>query len=89
MSLQFTPTLINIMTAFQKQGLATNSYYSRDQLNMALDRMAGREFDRAVSEQLYEQCQVNYKQQILLEDFGQVLMEADKILKRKINQTDE
>jgi hypothetical protein len=89
MSLQFNPTLLNVVSLFQKQGLTSNSFYTRDQYMVALDRMCGTQYDRTVGEQLFEQCQVNYKQQCALEDFCQVLIEADKILKRKISQTEE
>ncbi|KAM3136477.1 hypothetical protein pb186bvf_011435 [Paramecium bursaria] len=87
MSLDFTPQLSTILASFSRVSLVQQQYYTSDQLFTALDKLLGRQFDREVAQQLFEQCQTNQKRQVILEDFCQVVLEADKILKKKITST--
>ncbi|CAD8055299.1 unnamed protein product [Paramecium sonneborni] len=89
MSLQYSPTINAILSGFQRTGLSQGQAYQREQLFSALDKLSGQLYDRDVAQQLFEQCQPNQRGQVQLEDFAQVIMEADKVLKKKINQTEQ
>jgi len=63
MSLQFTPSVVNVISSFQKVGLIQNQLYNKDQLFSALDKMvflstyshkSGQVYDRDVASQLFE-----------------------------------
>ncbi|CAD8057689.1 unnamed protein product [Paramecium sonneborni] len=89
MSLQFSPTINAILSGFQRTGLSQGQAYQKEQFFSALDKLSGQLYDRDVAQQLFEQCQPNQRGQVQLEDFAQVIMEADKVLKKKINQTEQ
>ncbi|CAK84844.1 unnamed protein product (macronuclear) [Paramecium tetraurelia] len=89
MSLQYSPTVSSILNGFQRTGLSQGQAYQMEQLFSALDKLTGQLYDRDVAQQLFEQCSPNQRGQVQLEDFAQVIIEADKVLKKKINQTEQ
>ncbi|CAD8140848.1 unnamed protein product [Paramecium pentaurelia] len=89
MSLQYSPTINSILNGFQRTGLSQGQAYQKEQLFSALDKLTGQLYDRDVAQQLFEQCQPNQRGQVQLEDFAQVIIEADKVLKKKLNQTEQ
>ncbi|CAD8132177.1 unnamed protein product [Paramecium octaurelia] len=89
MSLQYSPTISSILNSFQRTGLSQGQAYQMEQLFSALDKLTGQLYDRDVAQQLFEQCSPNQRGQVQLEDFAQVIIEADKVLKKKINQTEQ
>lgn len=58
MSLQFTPSVVNVISSFQRVGLNQDQLYNKDQLFSALDKMvlistyskkSGQVYDRDVA----------------------------------------
>ncbi|CAD8066966.1 unnamed protein product [Paramecium sonneborni] len=88
MSLQFNPYAAQILEAFQRVGLNKGQAYQPDQIFQALDQLTGSAYDRDVATQIYEQCTPNQRGQVQIEEFSQVLISADALLKKKIQDSE-
>ncbi|CAD8153042.1 unnamed protein product [Paramecium octaurelia] len=89
MSLQFQPNANQVLGAFQRVGLNQGQAYQPDQIYQALDQLTGQAYDRDVATQIYEQCTPNQRGQVQIEEFSQILISADGMLKKKINDTEK
>ncbi|CAK75548.1 unnamed protein product (macronuclear) [Paramecium tetraurelia] len=89
MSLQFSPNVNQVLGAFQRVGLNQGQAYQPDQIYQALDQLTNQAYDRDVANQIYEQCTPNQRGQVQIEEFSQILISADAMLKKKIRDTEQ
>jgi len=61
-----------------------DEYISREELFMYLDRKAEREFDRNIANEIFEHMDKNHDGTITVDEFIRVYLEADEILRKKI-----
>jgi len=74
---------------FARLDLNHDSTLSRDELFSALDELnEGRQFDRGVAVQLYDRMDQNHDGYVTVEEFVKVFMEAEDILKQKIEKAE-
>lgn len=61
-----------------------NEYISRDELYSYLDRKSGKEFDRAIANEIFDHMDKNHDNKVTINEFIKVYIEADEILRKKI-----
>lgn len=61
-----------------------NQYISRDELYRYLDRKSGKQFDRAIANEIFDHMDKNHDNQVTINEFIKVYIEADEILIKKI-----
>lgn len=52
-------TLLSVLKAFEFKGLNKDAYYKPEDILAALDKLGGKEFNREVADQLFNQCPTN------------------------------
>jgi hypothetical protein len=57
---------------------------TKDELLIYLDRKSGKQFDRAIANEIYEQMDKNHDGTVTINEFIKVYIEADEILNKKI-----
>lgn len=75
--------------AFKEFDTDQNNIISINEMLYFLDQSVGREFDRDIAFQLFEQIDQNHDQKINLGEFENIFIQAEEILNRKINMLKE
>ena len=61
-----------------------NQWISREELYSYLDRKSGKEFDRAIANEIFDHMDKNQDNRVTINEFIKVYIEADEILRKKI-----
>ena len=62
-----------------------NTYINREELFSYLDRRSGKEFDRNIANEIFDHMDKNHDNRITVNEFIKVYIEADEILRKKID----
>ncbi|CAD8191973.1 unnamed protein product [Paramecium pentaurelia] len=78
-----------LTACFQCKGFEPFFIVTKTSLLRILDNMAQQQFDRELANELFERCPTNYKGLVKIEDFIEIIIQADIVLNEKINKANE
>ena len=77
-----------LLQQFSNIDVNNDKYISKDELYMYLDKKNGnRKYDRVIAEQIWGKMDKNMNNEVTVEEFVNVYMFAEEILKEKIMST--